>query len=93
MDAAQGFIEDMGQHMTGWGLARTTGRIYAYLLLQSEPVGLDRLAADLGIAKSGASVGARQLVAFGMARAVGTSTPTRADAGSTSATRPATGSR
>lgn len=71
MDDTQSFIEDMGQHMTGWGLARTTGRIYAYLLLQAEPVGLERMAADLGIAKSGASVGARQLLAFGMARAIG----------------------
>src|SRR5579863_466358 len=31
------FIEDMGQMMAGWGIARTSGRIYAYLLLKKEP--------------------------------------------------------
>ena len=65
------FVDDMGQHMVGWGLPRTTGRVYAYLLLQHGPVGLDRLCADLGIARSGASVATRQLVHFGMARATG----------------------
>jgi len=65
------FIEDMGQHMVGWGLPRNTGRVYAYLLLQDEPVSLDRMVADLEIAKSGASVATRQLVQFGMARASG----------------------
>jgi DNA-binding transcriptional regulator GbsR (MarR family) len=61
----------MGQHMVGWGLARNTGRIYAYLLLQPAPTNLDQMAAELHIAKSGASVGTRQLVAFGMVRALG----------------------
>lgn len=61
----------MGQHMVGWGVPRNTGRIYAYLLLKTEPASLDQMAADVGIAKSGASVGARQLVGFGLARALG----------------------
>jgi len=65
------FIEDMGQHMVSWGIPRNTGRIYAYLLLQDGPASLDQIATDLEVAKSGASVGARQLVAFGMVRAVG----------------------
>ena len=65
------FIEDMGQHMVGWGVPRNTGRVYAYLLLATEPASLDRLSAELGMAKSGASVAARQLVGFGMARAIG----------------------
>ena len=67
----QHFIEDMGQHMVGWGIPRNTGRIYAYLLLHDGPASLDQIAADLEVAKSGASVGARQLVAFGMVRAIG----------------------
>lgn len=66
--AQQEFIEDMGHLMAGWGLARNVGRMYAYLLLRSEPVSLDEIAAELGIAKSGASVGARQLAGFGLAR-------------------------
>jgi DNA-binding transcriptional regulator GbsR (MarR family) len=69
--AEQQFVEDMGQYMVGWHLPRTTGRIYGYLLLQAAPVGLDELAAALGIAKSGASVGARALAAYGFARARG----------------------
>jgi DNA-binding transcriptional regulator GbsR (MarR family) len=67
----QRFIEDMGQLMVGWGLSRTTGRVYAYLLLRSSPASLDDVAADLGVAKSGASVATRQLIGFGMARTFG----------------------
>ncbi len=70
-EAQHRFIEDMGQHMVGWSVPRNTGRVYAYLLLQAEPAGLDDIAGALGIAKSGASVAARQLVQFGLARAVG----------------------
>jgi DNA-binding transcriptional regulator GbsR (MarR family) len=65
------FIDDMGQLMAGWGIPRNTGRIYAYLLLQRELATLDDIAADLGIAKSGASVASRQLAQLGLARAVG----------------------
>jgi DNA-binding transcriptional regulator GbsR (MarR family) len=65
------FIDDMGQLMAGWGIPRNTGRIYAYLLLQRELTTLDDIAADLGIAKSGASVASRQLAQLGLARAVG----------------------
>lgn len=67
----QRFVEDMGQLMVGWGLPRTTGRVYAYLLLRPEPATLDQIAADLGVAKSGASVATRQLMQFGMARTFG----------------------
>jgi predicted transcriptional regulator len=73
----QRFIEDMGQLMVGWGLPRTTGRAYAYLLLRPEPATLDQIAADLGVAKSGASVATRQLVQFGMARTFGEGGGTR----------------
>ena len=65
------FVENMGQLMATWGLPRNTGRLYAYLLLRAAPVSLDEIVADLGVAKSGASVGARQLAAFGLARASG----------------------
>ena len=62
------FVEDMGRLMLGWSLPRTTGRVYAYLLLRPDPVTLDQIAKDLEVAKSGASVATRQLVSFGMAR-------------------------
>jgi hypothetical protein len=44
-EAQSTFIEDMGQMMVGWGIARTTGRIYAYLLLRKESATLDDLEA------------------------------------------------
>jgi hypothetical protein len=69
--AQREFIEDMGQYMIGWGVPRTTGRIYGYLLMQPKPVGLDEIVRALGIAKSGASVATRQLVQFGLARTSG----------------------
>lgn len=69
--AQTAFIEDMGQLMAGWGIPRNTGRIYAFLLLQHGPASLDDMVAALGVAKSGASVGARQLAQFGLARAAG----------------------
>jgi DNA-binding transcriptional regulator GbsR (MarR family) len=65
------FIEDLGHTMVSWGLTRTTGRIYAYLLLRSAPASLDDMTDELDIAKSGASVAARQLVAIGLARTIG----------------------
>jgi DNA-binding transcriptional regulator GbsR (MarR family) len=71
MSEAQQFIEDLGQHMVGWGVSRTTGRVWAYLLLQSQPVSLQQITHELGVAKSGASVATRQLVGFGLARVIG----------------------
>ncbi len=61
----------MGQQMVGWNLPRTTGRVWAYLLMRGAPALLDEIATDLDVAKSGASVGARQLVGFGLARSTG----------------------
>ena len=67
----QRFVEDTGQLMVGWGLSRTTGRVYAYLLLRPIPASLDEISDDLRVAKSGASVATRQLIGFGMARTFG----------------------
>jgi len=50
------FLDQMAMLMAPWGWPRPVGRMYGYLLLQDEPVTLDRIAADLGIAKSNASV-------------------------------------
>lgn len=65
------FVEHLGQDMVGWGLSRTMGRTYAYLLLQPTPASLEEIIAALDVAKSGASVAARQLVAVGLARPLG----------------------
>jgi DNA-binding transcriptional regulator GbsR (MarR family) len=65
------FVEDMGQHMLGWGISRNTGRIYGYLLLQPGPASLDQIAGAIGMAKSGVSLATRQLVQLGLARGIG----------------------
>jgi DNA-binding transcriptional regulator GbsR (MarR family) len=65
------FIERLGQTMVGWGLSRTMGRTYAYLLLRADAASLDEITGALDVAKSGASVAARHLVAVGLARPVG----------------------
>jgi DNA-binding transcriptional regulator GbsR (MarR family) len=71
MDIEQSrFIDDMGQQLASWGLPRTTGRAYGYLLLQPQPASLDGMAADLQVAKSGISVAVRQLVALGLVRSL-----------------------
>jgi DNA-binding transcriptional regulator GbsR (MarR family) len=65
------FIEDMGQYMLSWGVARNVGRIYAYLLLQPGPASLDQIADGVRLAKSGVSLAARHLVQLGLARGSG----------------------
>lgn len=65
------FIEDLGRYLSQWGLSRTVGRIWGYLLLSSEPVSLDQIADDLQISKSGASVATRQLESYQFVRRSG----------------------
>lgn len=62
------FIDDIATLMMPWGWPRNVGRMYGYLLLSDRPVTLDKMAADLRIAKSNASVAARTLEQFGNAR-------------------------
>ena len=61
-------MDEIAALMMPWGWPRNVGRMYGYLLLAPEPVTLDRMAADLRIAKSNASVAARILEQFGNAR-------------------------
>jgi len=61
------FMDDIATLMQPWGWPRNVGRMYGYLLLAPQPVTLDKLAADLRIAKSNASVAARTLEKFGNA--------------------------
>lgn len=62
------FIEDMAALLTPWGMQPGTASLYAYLLLCDEPQTLDAIAEALGMAKSTASVAARALEQFGLAR-------------------------
>jgi DNA-binding transcriptional regulator GbsR (MarR family) len=65
--AHQQFIEDIARLLVPWGVPQTAARIHGYLLLSAEPVSLDRIAADLEVSKSGASVAARLLEKYGLA--------------------------
>lgn len=62
------FIDDMAALLTPWGMQPGMAKLYAFLLLHEEPVTLDAVSAQLGIAKSSASVAARALEQFGLAR-------------------------
>lgn len=62
------FIKDLAALLTPWGMQSSTASLYAFLLLCDEPVTLDAIAATLGMAKSSASVSARSLEQFGLAR-------------------------
>ncbi|SFT92383.1 hypothetical protein [Mesorhizobium sp. YR577] len=64
----QRFIEDAARLLIPWGVPQTAARLYGYLLLCAEPVGLDRMTTDLEISKSSASVAARLLETYMLAR-------------------------
>ncbi|MGO4833867.1 GbsR/MarR family transcriptional regulator [Rhizobiaceae sp. 2RAB30] len=64
----QRFIGDIASMLVPSGVPATAARLYGYLLLRPEPVSLDRITADLGMSKSSASVAARLLEQYGLAR-------------------------
>ncbi|MDX2406871.1 ArsR family transcriptional regulator [Streptomyces microflavus] len=66
--AEASFISEMGSLMERWGLPQATGRLFGYLLLRNKPVDLDTMTRELGQAKSGLSVAARQLESWTLVR-------------------------
>ncbi|MDQ1104098.1 hypothetical protein QE364_002068 [Nocardioides zeae] len=64
------FVADLASLMKRWGLPPVTGQLYAYLLLQEDPVDLDTMVLDLGASKSGLSVAARQLESWFLVRRI-----------------------
>jgi predicted transcriptional regulator len=62
------FVEDVARLLVPWGVPQTAARLYGYLLLSAEPVSLDRMTTDLEISKSSASVAARLLEQYTLAR-------------------------
>jgi DNA-binding transcriptional regulator GbsR (MarR family) len=62
------FIEEMAGLLMPWGVPQTAARLYGYLLLNPDPVSLDRITSDLEISKSSASVAARLLESYMLAR-------------------------
>jgi DNA-binding transcriptional regulator GbsR (MarR family) len=62
------FIEDIAALLVPWGVPPAAARLYGHLLLCPQPVGLDEITAGLKISKSSASVAARLLESYTLAR-------------------------
>jgi len=62
------FVEDVARLLTPWGVPPVAARLYGHLLLCSGPVSLDQITEDLRISKSSASVAARLLESYTLAR-------------------------
>lgn len=55
------FINQLTNLLMPWGMTSGVARLYAYLLLQEQPVSLDQICEDLHNSKSTVSVAARTL--------------------------------
>ena len=62
------FVADMARLLTPWGVPPVAARLYGYLLLCPHPVSLDQITEQLEISKSSASVAARLLESYTLAR-------------------------
>lgn len=62
------FVADMAALLVPWGMQPSLASLYAYLLLCDEPMTLEAITMTLGMARSSASVAARALEQFGLAR-------------------------
>jgi DNA-binding transcriptional regulator GbsR (MarR family) len=62
------FVEDVARLLTPWGVPPVAARLYGHLLLCPVPASLDQITEDLGISKSSASVAARLLESYTLAR-------------------------
>ena len=62
------FIEDIAGLLVPWGVPLAAARLYGHLLLCPEPASLDEITASLKISKSSASVAARLLESYTLAR-------------------------
>lgn len=62
------FVDDVARLLIPWGVPPVAARLYGYLLLRPSAVSLDQITADLRISKSSASVAARLLESYTLAR-------------------------
>lgn len=62
------FADGLADLLASWNLPRATGRVYAALLLSSEPVTLDELQETTGLSKGQTSTSVRELTSWGLAR-------------------------
>ncbi|HLH13082.1 MAG TPA: hypothetical protein VKV77_14550 [Methylovirgula sp.] len=62
------FVEEVTRLLVPWGVPPAAARLYGYLLLCPRPVSLDQISEELGISKSSASVAAKLLESYTLAR-------------------------
>ena len=67
-NAERRFVEDVARLLLPWGVPSVAARLYGYLLLCPCPASLDQISDNLGISKSSASVAARLLESYTLAR-------------------------
>ena len=63
----QRFAQDIAALLAPWGISQSMGRVFGYLLLQREPVSLERIAQDLELSKTSAWKMAQDLANCGHA--------------------------
>ena len=66
-EAKKLFIQEFSGILMPWGMPQSMGRVFAYLMTQSAPVSLDRIAEDLELSKTSAWNITRDMVNFGHA--------------------------
>ncbi len=69
--AVEEFVERFGLETKTEGLARTAGRVFAYLLVRGEPCSCDELAQELQISRGGVSMSTRYLESRDLAERTG----------------------
>lgn len=67
-DNERRFVEDVARLLIPWGVPPVAARLYGYLLLCPRSVSLDQITEGLEISKSSASVAARLLESYTLAR-------------------------
>src|SRR5262249_36323877 len=66
--AEQRFVEDVARLLVPWGVPPAAARLYGHLLLCPRPISLDEISENLGMSKSSATVAARLLEGYTLAR-------------------------
>ncbi|MGP6089823.1 GbsR/MarR family transcriptional regulator [Antarctobacter jejuensis] len=64
----QEFVLHFGEMGSRWGINRTVGQIYALLFLSATPLNADQITEALGISRSNASMGLKELQAWRLVR-------------------------
>ncbi len=64
----ESFVRHFGEMGSRWGINRTVGQMYAYIVLSDEPVNADELAAELKVSRSNVSMGLKELQSWNLVR-------------------------